>query len=589
MTAAIKFKELFSGREDAYGIYKPGCYPEYETIKKPLTLDHYKKHLAGELSLGVIPITKDNKCSVGIIDDDFQHQNKTYDYKKLLRKISLLELPVTVFKSKTNGAHIVIYFDGYYPAVDVRHILKKLAYQLCEGKYDLFPRQDEVPADSYGSFINLPYHNQNTRVLLNSEGNELNFDDAMLYASKRVVKLDDLAVFKILADKEMTDSRNCRLFRAKQYFKTQYPKDFENKVRQLNKLYQEPITERELNATVLKKNAPDYFDIEKNKKDKKNPSAWREGSTAKEIYETNYPDIEWIVDGLIGPGLTFISGKSKIGKSFASLQIDFAVETGGTFLGCKCAKGKVLHYSLEDGKRRNKRRWQTMGISPNEALYQFRDRKTKIPLLTMGLEEEIEDWIAATPDAKMVIIDPYVKVKKTISGIKLNSYENDNFNLQNINTLANKYNIAVVFIHHTKKKAEDDVFDEMNGSAGIQSNCDSMIVLSTNRKMGSNTVLSCIPKDAEQKEFEIALSPKCLWEYVGKVGEANRTKLQKLILESIKSLDSGDGVQVAGIKSDVVAKDNSFTEAHVQTELGRLAEKGEVLKLKKGIYKLSNY
>ena len=36
-------------------------------------------------------------------------------------------------------------------------------------------------------------------------------------------------------------------------------------------------------------------------------------------------------------------------------------------------------------------------------------------------------------------------------------------------------------------------------------------------------------------------------------------------------------------------KDNSFTEAHVQTELGRLTEKGEVLKLKKGIYKLPNY
>lgn len=153
----------------------------------------------------------------------------------------------------------------------------------------------------------------------------------------------------------------------------------------------------------------------------------------------------------------------------------------------------------------------------------------------MGLEEEIEDWIKATPDAKMVIIDPYVKVKKTIGGFKLNSYENDNYNLQNINTLANKYNIAVVFIHHTKKKSEDDVFDEMNGSAGIQSNCDSMIVLSTNRKMGSNTVLSCIPKDAEQKEFEIALNPKCLWEYVGKVGEASKTKLQKTILDAIKN------------------------------------------------------
>ena len=207
----------------------------------------------------------------------------------------------------------------------------------------------------------------------------------------------------------------------------------------------------------------------------------------------------------------------------------------------------------------------------------------------MGLEEEIEDWIKNTPDAKMVIIDPYVKAKKTLGGYKLNAYENDNYNLQDIHTLATKYNIAVVFIHHTKKKSEDDVFDEMNGSAGIQSNSDSMIVISSNRKMGVNPILSCLPKDAEQKEFEISLSPKLLWEYVGKPGQSNRTKLQKLILESIKSLESGDGVLAASIKSDVVAKDNSFTEAHVQTELGRLAEKGEVLKLKKGVYKLANY
>ena len=230
-----------------------------------------------------------------------------------------------------------------------------------------------------------------------------------------------------------------------------------------------------------------------------------------------------------------------------------------------------------------------MGINPITTLYQFRDRKPKIPLLTMGLEEEIEDWIKNTPNATMVIIDPYVKAKKTLGGHKLNAYENDNYNLQNIVTLATKYNIAIVFFHHTKKKSEDDVFDEMTGSAGVQSNADSMIHLGTNRKLGSNVILSCIPKDAEQKEFEIARNPNLLWEYVGKPGQANRTKLQKLILESIKSLDTGDGVQVAGIKSAVVAKDNSFTEAHIQTELGRLAEKGEVLRLKKGIYKLANY
>jgi RecA-family ATPase len=228
-----------------------------------------------------------------------------------------------------------------------------------------------------------------------------------------------------------------------------------------------------------------------------------------------------------------------------------------------------------------------MGIQPSEAMYQFRDRKPKIPLLTLGLEEEIEDWIKNTPDAKLVIIDPYVKVKKTIGGYKLNAYENDNFNLQNIYTLANKYNIAIVFLHHTKKKSEDDVFDEMSGSAGIQSNCDSMIVLSSNRRIGQNVVLSCIPKDAEQKEFEIALNAKCIWEYVGKPGEANRTKLQKTILAAVKKLDKKDGVKVEDIKNEVRSVDDSWSADHVQVEIIRLHKKDEIMKLSRGVYKMA--
>ena len=337
-------------------------------------------------------------------------------------------------------------------------------------------------------------------------------------------------------------------------------------------------------------NADDYYEKAlKEKKPTNDPTAWRQGTKAKDIRETEYEDIPAVVEGLIYTGVTFISGKSKIGKSFKALQLANAVETGGMFLGFKCAKGSVLHYSLEDGKRRNQSRWKTMGIHPTEAMYQFRDRKPKIPLLTMGLEEEIEDWIKNTPDAKLVIIDPYVKVKKTIGGYKLNAYENDNYNLQNIYTLANKYNIAIVFIHHTKKKSEDDVFDEINGSAGIQSNCDSMIVISSNRRIGTNPVLSYLPKDDEHQEFEISLNPKCIWEYIGKPGEANRTKLQKAILAALKKLDKKDGVKVEDIKNEVRSVDDSWSKEHIQVEIDRLLKNSELIKIKRGYYKLTPF
>ena len=66
--------------------------------------------------------------------------------------------------------------------------------------------------------------------------------------------------------------------------------------------------------------------------------------------------IDWIVENIISPGLCIIAGKSKIGKSWLVLWLSYAVEFGKDFLGRKCAKGDVLHYSLEDGKRRIKTR-----------------------------------------------------------------------------------------------------------------------------------------------------------------------------------------------------------------------------------------
>ena len=80
-------------------------------------------------------------------------------------------------KSKSGGAHIGLFFDKPYPARDVRHILKKVAYQLCDGTPEIFPKQEELQPNETGSFINLPYHRGNTRVVINSEGKELNFDE----------------------------------------------------------------------------------------------------------------------------------------------------------------------------------------------------------------------------------------------------------------------------------------------------------------------------------------------------------------------------------------------------------------------------
>tara|TARA_R110002012_G_scaffold6861_2_gene32749 strand:+ start:739 stop:2586 length:1848 start_codon:yes stop_codon:yes gene_type:complete len=346
------------------------------------------------------------------------------------------------------------------------------------------------------------------------------------------------------------------------------------------------------------------------KKESLDPGAWRNGILAEVIAKEEFKPIDWLVENIIAPGLTIIAGKSKIGKSWLVLHLSYCIEKGEEFLGRKCAKGDVLHYSLEDGKRRIKSRWLKMCIQPDQTYYQFRDRKPKIPILTMGLEEEIEDWANNIPNPKMVVIDVYVKVKKTISK-SLNAYENDNYNLQNLQTLAIKYNIGIVLVHHTKKGSENDVFDEINGSAGIQSNMDSMIVLASSRKAGKNSVFHCIPKDAEQLEFEVGMNEQMIWEDKGPVGSTSLTMLQERIVKVVNELYAGnpalgDDAEESGtpvkakdiierIKADDELTEKSgrkgkpFTKEDINKNLERLFTKGHILKTRRGEYQPAIY
>ena len=78
-----------------------------------------------------------------------------------------------------------------------------------------------------------------------------------------------------------------------------------------------------------------------------------------------------------------------------------------------------------------------------------------------------------------------------------------------------------------------------------------------------------------------------MWEYVGKVGEAAKTELQKAILAAIKKLESKskDGAKAEDIKNEVSAGDDAWSAEHVQTELTRLLNNNEIMKPKRGFYK----
>ena len=269
--SVIQFQKLFTGLQRGYGILRADG--TYQYVKGQPTLQHYIDHLEGKISLGIVPITDKGNCRFAALDLD-DHHNKPagykFDYKKLLEKIKFLKLPLTVFESKGGGAHTYLFLDQYYTADNVRHILKKFEYALGyeRDSVELFPKQNELKPTDNGNFINLPYKGGNSRVLIDFEGNQLNAEEAMLYASKRLTNGENLTKFKLL-DHGKKQHRNDRTFAYSSFAKKHYD-DWKQKVKDYDQLFNDPPlgeapkdNPNRLDNTVLKSNEKkDYFDAE---------------------------------------------------------------------------------------------------------------------------------------------------------------------------------------------------------------------------------------------------------------------------------------------------------------------------------------
>jgi len=60
------FRELFTGREDCWGKVEGEC------VRENLGDSHYEKHLQGEESLEIYPISDDGTCNFAVVDFDFK-------------------------------------------------------------------------------------------------------------------------------------------------------------------------------------------------------------------------------------------------------------------------------------------------------------------------------------------------------------------------------------------------------------------------------------------------------------------------------------------------------------------------------------
>ncbi len=204
------------------------------------------------------------------------------------------------------------------------------------------------------------------------------------------------------------------------------------------------------------------------------PKLGRLNATA--LLSKKLPTIEHIVPGYIQPGLSIVAGKPKTGKSWLSLGLAVAVATGGLALGnVPVKRGSVLYLALEDNERRLQQRLRQI-LQGEEVALDNLYFETECPRLDAGGVEAIREWVDATEDARMIIVDVFTKIRQERSSSET-AYESDYRALVPLKQLADETSIAIVVVHHTRKMAAEDPFETVSGTNGITGAADTILIL----------------------------------------------------------------------------------------------------------------
>ncbi len=166
-SVAERFAQLFAGLQSAHGVYnnlaeadtqgkKVGT--ERRTVRGPVTVDLYERHLKGESGLGICPIRSDSSVLFGAVDIDVYAE---LNHAVLAGEIG--KLPLVVCRSKSGGAHVYCFTSEPVAAALMVSKLKEIAAMLGHGNAEIFPKQIVMQPDENGqecgSWINLPYFN----------------------------------------------------------------------------------------------------------------------------------------------------------------------------------------------------------------------------------------------------------------------------------------------------------------------------------------------------------------------------------------------------------------------------------------------
>jgi len=292
------------------------------------------------------------------------------------------------------------------------------------------------------------------------------------------------------------------------------------------------------------------------------------------IIQTDYPPVPWIVPDLLPPGLTVLSGKPKVGKSWLALQLALSILVGGKMFGREVERGRVLYLALEDNERRLKDRMIKQGwpVNPGGVEFMlFNIFRDQIGALNSNGGKRLLKNIEAKK-YRLVIVDTF---SRAIQGEQLDVSEMT----QAVGTLqqyALSKGIGLLFVDHMPKNTGDltDPIQHVYGSVGKAAALDTVWGLYKERgKVGAK--LAITGRDIKDETLQLTFDMKgFFWHCEGNALDFELTEQRKAILATLEDLGRSQAAAIAEATGQQIN--------HIRERLAELSNAGLVARIPKG-------
>ena len=291
------------------------------------------------------------------------------------------------------------------------------------------------------------------------------------------------------------------------------------------------------------------------------------------VDQQNFPDDDWLVDGLIPNGVSILVGDPKMGKSFLAQQLAIAIATDDLFLGSRQSKsGKVVYLAWEDSAKRIQKRTRMSGkIAAPGVIYSFKPNINGKDISWM------EGCLEKFPDMRLLVIDTISYLRGGNSS-NADSYTKDVQFMAPITAMAEKLGFSIIAVTHMNQLTKvSDVYHKIQGSTGQPGSADNIIFLTRSSRSSENAKLTISGREIDEFEIKLRFDKKTwVWseDVLPQPEPTVNGKILALLKQQTKPLSPKAISQQIGV-------------SNCRTQLVRMVENKEVVKVSKGLYSVA--